>query len=294
MTANGCSGLPQLSVVLPARDVAATIAEQLEALLSQRWQHEFEIVVVDNGSVDETSAIVDAYAARDPRVRRVRAIAATGVGYARNEGIRAANCDAIAICDGDDVVGDGWVAAMGDALRDHRYVTGPLEVDRLNSAEVVESRGRSFASSAGDFFGIFEFAHGCNIGLRRAAVEECGGFDDAYLFGEDVEFGLRMWQRGIALHFAPGAVVHYRYREGLMVLWRQARNGGRVMPQVARALARNGGPTPSRAVGLRNWAWMLAHVHHLADPRRRARWVWVAGKRVGHVQGSIRHRALYL
>ena len=67
--------VPELSVVVPARDAAATIDGQLEALLAEEWDQPWEIVVVDNGSRDATKAIVDRYAARDPRRppgRRIR------------------------------------------------------------------------------------------------------------------------------------------------------------------------------------------------------------------------------
>ena len=61
------------------------------------------------------------------------------------------------MCDADDVIAGGWVRAMGSALDDHEFVTGPLDVDRLNPAWVVESRGRAIEAGPGDFHGVFPF-----------------------------------------------------------------------------------------------------------------------------------------
>src|SRR5664279_5718728 len=129
-----------LSVVIPAHNVADTLAEQLDALLAQQWDGEWEVVVVDNRSTDGTAALVAEYAARDPRIRMVTAPARAGRSYARDVGLASATADAIAFCDGDDIVGPRWVAAMGDGLREHRVVTGPLDSSRLNPDWLAESR----------------------------------------------------------------------------------------------------------------------------------------------------------
>ena len=90
--------------------------------------------MVDNGSTDGTAALVRDHAARNPRVRLVDATERRGPSYTRNVGFEAAAAELIAACDADDVIAPGWVRAMGDALRVHPCVTGPLEVDRLNPA----------------------------------------------------------------------------------------------------------------------------------------------------------------
>ena len=102
---------PELSVVIPVRDAAATIEDQIDALLGQEWDRPWELVVVDNGSHDATQTIVERYADRDDRVRLVDASDRPGVAHCRNVGIRAARADAIAMCDADDVVAPGWLRA---------------------------------------------------------------------------------------------------------------------------------------------------------------------------------------
>jgi len=131
----------ELSVIVPARNAAATLADPLDALLAQEWDRPFEVVVVDNGSSDGTSAVVTEYRGRDPRVRPVDASEDVGVAYCRNTGIAAARGDGVLICDADDVVAPGWVGAMGEALRDHEFVTGRIDVHLLNPEWLAGTRG---------------------------------------------------------------------------------------------------------------------------------------------------------
>jgi GT2 family glycosyltransferase len=182
---------------------------------------------------------------------------------------------------------------MGEALRQHEFVTGPLELDRLNPTWLVESRGRSFADRRPVYEGIFPYASSCNLGVRRPVFERAGGFDAAWRVGEDIELSMRLWLSGVVMHFEPGAVVHYRYRPTLLSTYRQARSYGRVRPLLAERLRQAGRPAPNRSAGLRNWAWLVRHVQLLAGRPGRAKWLWVAGQRVGSLEGSWRVRRLY-
>lgn len=279
--------VPELTVVVPARDAAATIDGQLEALLAEEWDRPWEIVVVDNGSRDATKAIVDRYAARDPRVRRVDASDRPGVSHTRNVGLAAARADSVAMCDADDVIASGWVRAMGSALDDHEFVTGPLDVDRLNPAWVAESRGRAIEAGPGDFHGVFFFAHSCNLGVRKAIVTRCGGFDERLSTGEDIELSFRLWRAGVSLTYVPGAVVHYRYRTTMGELWNQSRAHARVSPWLEQEVRDAGVALPADREW-RRWLWLGRHGGLLASRPGRAYWVSVAGGRVGRLEGRWR------
>jgi GT2 family glycosyltransferase len=252
------------------------------------------IVAVDTGSTDDTAGVVRRYAGGGPRIRLVDAPAGRGPGASRNAGAAAAAGAALAFCDADDVVAAGWVAAMGEALRDYEFVTGPLELNQLNPPWVVESRGRSFADRRPVFEGIFPYASSCNMALTRSLFERAGGFDATWRVGEDLDLSLRLWLSGVDLHFEPGAVVHYRYRPTLRSTFHQARSYGRVRPVLAERLRRVGRQAPKRGAGLRNWVWLLRHLPMLAGRPGRAKWLWVAGQRVGNLEASWRVRRLYL
>jgi len=285
----------ELSVVIPALNAADVLGEQLQALTAQGWTEGWEVVVaVDERSTDGTADAVRRYAAGPVPVRIVAAPPGCGPAASRNVGAAASAGTALAFCDADDIVATGWLAAMGDALRTHDFVTGPLELDRLNPSWAVEARGRSFADRRPVFEGLFPYASSCNVGLRRELFDRVGGFDPAWSVGEDLELSLRLWLAGAVLHFEPAAVVHYRYRPTLRSTYHQARAYGRVRPVLAERLREAGRPAPQRVAGLRNWAWLARHLSLIREPAGRARWLWVAGQRLGNLEGSVRARRLYL
>jgi glycosyltransferase involved in cell wall biosynthesis len=90
-----------VSVIIPAFDAAATIRQTLNSVLAQTYR-EIEVIVVDDGSSDATSAIVEEFVTRDARLQLVRQSNA-GVGAARNTAIRKAQGKYIAPLDADDI-----------------------------------------------------------------------------------------------------------------------------------------------------------------------------------------------
>ena len=283
-----------LSVIIPCRNVAGTIGAQLDALAAEEWDGEWEVVLVDNGSTDGTRRVLDRYADRTDRIRVVDAAEGGGVSYARNAGIEAGKADRLAFCDGDDVIGQGWVAAMGTALDAHPYVTGPLELARLNEADAIRSRPGLDRAGPPTFVGTVPFAHSCNLGISRSLAEQHGGFALDLADSADVGLGIRLSSAGVALHFSPAAVVHYRLRTSPVAGWRQARRNNRFYPRLAAEVRRAGFPAPRRTAGLRYWPWLVARANLLSTPSGRARWCFVAGTAVGRVEGSLRSRHVYL
>jgi glycosyltransferase involved in cell wall biosynthesis len=283
-----------LSVVIPAHNVAATLGEQLDALAAETWDGEWEIVVVDNCSTDGTAALVREHAARDPRVRLVDATERRGPSYTRNVGFEAAAAEMIAACDADDVIAPGWVRAMGDALRVRPCVTGPLEVDRLNPAWLATTRGRPSLTEGPTWFGVFPIVAAGNLGIHRDVWRAAGRFDEAFSAQEDHEFALRLCLRDVPVAFEPAAVVHYRYRGSTQALWQQGTVYGESRPLLWRRVKDAGLATPSRIAGWRSWAWLLVHLVDLRTEHGRAAWVWVAANRLGQLRGCIRYRTLFL
>jgi glycosyltransferase involved in cell wall biosynthesis len=296
ITVTGEDSAPlDLSVVIPARNEVATITDQLDALTAQTWSGSWEVLVVDNGSTDATPDLVTEYGTHVPRVRLVRASERAGLNYARNTGIDASQGRSFALCDADDIVAPGWIAAMGDALRTDPLVTGLLELDRLNPEWLANSRGRGDERGLPTFHGIFPTVHGNNMGMQRDVWEALGRFDEDVIIGsDDVELSMRAWRAGVSVRFVPDAIVHYRYRPELRALWRQGRNYGRSRPLVVRRLREQGLECPNRLAGWRSWAWLVRHVPDLRTEEGRAAWTWVSANRLGQVEGSFRYRSLFL
>jgi glycosyltransferase involved in cell wall biosynthesis len=283
-----------LSVIVCAHNEQATLPQQLDALLAQKWAGDWEVVVVDNRSTDATASLVAAYVEAHPRVRLVRADDRAGQSYSMNVGADAARADLLAFCDADDVVAPGWVAAMASGLRNHAIVTGPHELDLLNPPWLADSRGRSIEEPVGSFAGIFPCIRGAGWGVRRSTWHRVGGMSEDYHAGQDIDFSLRAWLEGIDIVGLPDAVVHYRYRHTPRALWRQGFNYGRYRPRISRLLKEHGKPTPPALAGWKSWLLLLTRLPTLVTPSGRATWMWIAGNRVGQVVGSVRERTLML
>jgi glycosyltransferase involved in cell wall biosynthesis len=81
----------KLSVVIPCFNGAGTISRALDALVRQEFDQEWEIVIADNGSTDNTRDVVAGYQADHPNIRIVDASEMRGPSYARNAGVRSAH-----------------------------------------------------------------------------------------------------------------------------------------------------------------------------------------------------------
>ena len=284
----------ELSVVIPAFNAGATIGAQLDALQSQDWHGAWEVIVADNGSTDNTAAIVARRAATDSRIRLTGACDEKGASHARNSAVAVSMGRSIAFCDADDVVGEQWVAAMGSALRKASFVTGPQEYVRLNEPWLHGVYGTRTATERQSFSGIFPIGPSANLGFSRELFERLGGFDRSMAVGEDLELCLRAWLNGVDLQFVPEAIVHYRYRSSISGLWKQAVTYGAAAPDIARRLKVAGRPSPPPWRGAKNWLWLLRHIPSVRSQAGRAKWVVVAGGSTGRLLGSIRTRHVML
>jgi CDP-glycerol glycerophosphotransferase (TagB/SpsB family)/glycosyltransferase involved in cell wall biosynthesis len=115
--------LPRFSVIVPAYKVQAYLHECLESVLSQSYP-DLEVIAVDDCSPDACGAIIDEFAARDPRVRAVHLPENRGLGRARNAGMAEASGDYLLFLDGDDTLTPDALHAIADRLKE----TGEPEV----------------------------------------------------------------------------------------------------------------------------------------------------------------------
>lgn len=282
----------QLSVIVPAHNAAATLGEQLRVLTGQGWARAWEIIVVNNQSTDETVAIARRIGASFPSLRIVDALARTGAAYAMNVGVRAARSAAVAFCDADDVVADGWVAAMGEGLRQYHFVSGPLETQRLNRSWVIKNRPNAQASGVQSYTypPFLQHAGSGNMGLRREVYDVVGGFDESLETLFDTDFCWKAQLRGVRLVALPDAVVHVRHRDRVHALLRQARKYAEYDVALYKRYRPLGMPRLSRKSGISAWIDLAVHVLDVMHDETRARYLWDLGWRTGRLYGSIRYR----
>lgn len=283
-----------MSVVIPVRNAAKTLAEQLDALLTaEKPVGEFEVIVADNGSTDDTAAIAAGFASRIS-VRVIDAGGAPGSNYARNCGVRAARHERILLCDGDDRVDRRWLVAMKAAFDDgHRLVAGPIDYTELNTADVRSWRGADRASTE-VMLGFLPSGHGANLGFTKQVWQDLQGFDEEFEFGgPDIEFCWRAQLHGIPLATVPEAVVHYRLRPSLSALFKQSRAYGAAEAHLYQAFATSGLERRSARATVSDLWWTVSRLPFAASQGRRGAWLRRLGQQIGRVEGSVRYRVLW-
>lgn len=286
----------ELSVVIPVHDAEPYLPALLDALASQEWEGSWEVVVVDNGSRDRSLELIEGYRPILPNLTVVRATSGAGSAYARNVGTREAKGSSLVFIDHDDVPGEGYVAAMGEALRRHEFVCARWEVERLNPEWTRALRPS--AQEEGPMMWNYDFlpyAAGGTLGVRRTVLEAVGGFDESVVAADCTDFCWRaQLGAGAELVFVPDALMHYRYRQSLRQMFTQARLYGRAeVDMYARYRSRGIAKIPLRRSAER---WR-SFVRHLPRLRYRAGRAWLfteLGNRIGRIEGSLAKRTIML
>jgi glycosyltransferase involved in cell wall biosynthesis len=288
-TAPAAHPLPRsITVIIPVRDGADTIAEQLEALSNQTYEGPFDVIVADNGSTDGTQAIARNWASRLPALTVLDASRRPNAAFARNLAAGAATAEFLAFCDADDVVTPTWLAALAAAARDFDIVTGPQDVTQLNAPAVQSWRPtrRRQLTRANRFL---PFAPSCNVGVWASVFRETGGFNEDYPSAEDVEWSWRAVLASFTIGFADDAVVHYRYRSSAWTAARQGYNSAIGWARLQRDYGSRGLERPPFTRSVRAWLWLVARSPYLTSRARRGIWMRRAGEAVGRVSGTLRN-----
>ncbi len=136
-----------ISVVVPVRNGMPWLEDQLQALVDQECDGEWELVIADNGSTDRA-------AGRGPMVPSGTSGSGSstpqrcdGAPAARNAGVRAARGDLLAFCDADDVVQPGWLASCARALEEVDVVAGVFDFWSLNGLPCIASQAGIHAAT---------------------------------------------------------------------------------------------------------------------------------------------------
>ena len=291
---HGGRTFPFLSVIIPVKNQAKYLPEQLESLAKQRYEGQWEVIIVDNGSDDGSIEVAGDFSGKLPRLSVIEATK-QGVAAARNVGAANARGDAFLFCDADDVSGTQWLPAMGAALGRHDFVAGGIELERLN--EDAPWRRPAFTGSTNIALLFKPFAIGCNIGVTRRAFNHVGGFDENMRSGEDVDFSWRLQLQGYPITDAPDALIHYRYRQHHAPAARQTVQYSIAHVCLYKRFAAQGMPRWPLSWVLDEYRWLARNAGcwvRRGDHRRRQEWVQRAAERAGRLLGSMRYRALYL
>ena len=189
---------PKVSIIVPVYNAERTLRRCVDSILCQTFQ-DYEIILIDDGSIDGSSAICDEYAENDSRVKVFHKVNG-GVSSARNKGLEAANGDWITFCDADDRVSPEWL---------ENYAYG-LNRGSDNCDLVVQSFIPSGKTMIKDWNPSFDYEGSVKGLVQNLAQRHCVGYPWAKLFRASIikENGIR-FSEDLALREDEEFVYHY-------------------------------------------------------------------------------------
>lgn len=256
--------LPTVSVIIPVYNVADYVGEALDSVFGQDYPN-LEVIVVDDGSSDETRTVLARYADRIHCIHQSN----EGAAAARNRGLEQASGDYVTFLDGDDVWLPGKIAAQVAYMERHDTVDmtyghwsewrrasdglfhlpeatcsasarGPAEASDDPLAIVPGESGWLYHRLLTDFL-VTTIA----VMLRRRLVDRVGGFDTDLARGEDYDYWLRA-SRVTEIHKLDRVMALYRLHAGSTTFGCPERNYA--MEVIERALVRWGKAGPDGAM----------------------------------------------
>ncbi len=210
------SARPKVSVIIPAYNISRYLGDALASLQRQSLP-DFEALVVDDGSTDDTAAIAQRFCDRDRRFKLLQKPNG-GLASARNYGIRHAQADYLALLDGDDVyevdklashvaVLDRW-ADVGVAYSTSRVILDNGQPTLVSLSGKPIHSDPLLALLCKNFIG-----HGSNAVFRRCLIAAAGEFDESLRSSEDVDFWIRVAAlRCCRFYRIPRPLCLYRLR----------------------------------------------------------------------------------
>ena len=282
------------TVILPCYNSEATIGELMDSLADQAWRDDWELILADNGSTDRSVEIVQSYSDSIPNIRVLNVYSGEGprapASASYNKAFAAAKGAVFITCESDDVLGEGWLATMVEAMDGAHFIGSAIDDYKLNSTDLIrpgegmQTREAGFANFIGPL--KLPFAVGACIGISRELWEKVGGFDEEIGHLWDIDISWRAQLAGYDLKFVPDALMYYRQRTTFKGRYKQGKMYGSSSSRIVAKYGR-------RSV----FRYLAFNLYHLGvgslqlatsvlpwtrSPRHR---VWRVANAIGQLQG---------
>ncbi len=240
---------PRISVAVCIYNGGATVRDCCEGVRRLDYP-DFEVIVVDDGSTDDTAAIVAEYDFRLIRTPN------QGLSLARNVGLEAATGEIIAYTDGDARPDPHWLKYLAAEFETTSHAgIGGWNIAPAGDGWIADCVANAPGGPVHVLLSDREAEHipGCSMAFRVSALKAIGGFDPQFLTaGDDVDVCWRLQERGWTLGFSHAAMVWHHHRDSIGTYWRQQVGYGR-----AEALLERKWPGRYNVAGHLTWAGRL-------------------------------------
>ncbi len=212
------------SVIIPNLNGEGWLKDSIDSVINQHFDDEYEIIIIDNGSVDRSMEIIEECATRFDKFHIIRNEDNTGFSYAVNQGIKMSNARYAVLFNNDAFAEPDWLAELVRVADtdENIFSVGSLMIQHYN---------RDLADDAGDYVPLFGWTCKRGDGLskdrytkqerifsacggaalyRKSILDEIGLFDENFFaYGEDVDLGWRANNRGYKNIFNPKAKCYH-------------------------------------------------------------------------------------
>jgi glycosyltransferase involved in cell wall biosynthesis len=214
--------MPRVSVIIPTYNREKLVREAIQSVLRQTYT-DFELIVVDDGSTDNTKVVVDRF--NDPRISYVYQ-ENRGVSAARNTGINISQAEYIAFLDSDDLYLEAALEKSVNSLESHKQVGfsyGQCYVMREDGETVYRIRKSPFHNYSTVINSIEQVREllsdavitTSTLTARRSCLEKINGFNEDLWFAEDYHFFIRLAKRYPSFYIAEPLIFRRLHRNQL-------------------------------------------------------------------------------
>jgi glycosyltransferase involved in cell wall biosynthesis len=225
---------PLISIVLPTYNGSKYISQSIKSCLNQTYDY-IEIIVADDASTDDTADIVQAYAAKDSRIRYIRHEINKKLPAALNTGFAIANGDFYTWTSDDNIYKENAIEIMAGKLFSDKSVSFVFsDMEAIDEAgEIIEYRRKG----PDEEIPIVNTIGACFL-YRRHMHLELGGYDERKFIVEDWDFWMRAHEKYKSRHI-PRSLYYYRVHEdsltGTRFIEQQARSLDLILENITRS-----------------------------------------------------------
>jgi glycosyltransferase involved in cell wall biosynthesis len=226
------------SIIIPLYNRPQEIKELLETLTLQTYR-DFEVLVIEDGSVNDAEAIVNAFT--DKLNLRYFKKQNEGQGFTRNFGFERAKGDYFVIFDSDCLIPPAYLEIVNNSLTTN-YLDAYGGPDGAHDSFTPTQKAISYSMTSpfttggirGNKKGIGQFhPRSFNMGVSRQAWEKAGGFIITRL-GEDIEYSIRIHSLGFKIGLIPDAIVFHKRRTNFYQFYKQLHFFGRARINISK------------------------------------------------------------
>lgn len=225
-----------VSIIIPVYNDPHGIHTTLNSLVGQT-ANDYEILPIDNGSVDRTNDVIDEIATNHSDLIHPYEETDIQSSYAtRNTGIEHASGDVLLFLDADMGVPETWIEGMASALEsnDYDYLGCNVQVVADDQPTFWERYEQSFSFPVETYLEDKHFAPTCALAVRREVFDDVGLFDHRLESGGDKEFGQRVHRAGFEHGYAGDVTAYHPARDSFEALRSKALRIGRGRAQMRR------------------------------------------------------------